>query len=114
MGAGLAVLLALLIRPRYPDLKVYAFATPAGLLSREAARVTEDFVLTVGLGDDLVMRLSVDSIENFRTSLLITLQACRLPKVIFTIDLIVKIILYYAMKNFLYGNSFFKTMAEKY
>ncbi|KAH0561596.1 diacylglycerol lipase-beta-like isoform X2 [Cotesia glomerata] len=80
LGAGLAVLLALLIRPRYPHLKVYAFATPAGLLSREAARVTEDFVLTVGLGDDLVMRLSVDSMENFRTSLLITLQACRLPK----------------------------------
>ncbi|XP_008558355.1 diacylglycerol lipase-beta [Microplitis demolitor] len=80
LGAGLAVLLALLIRPRYPDLKVYAFATPAGLLSREAARATEDFVLSVGLGDDLVMRLSVDSMENFRTSLLITLQACRLPK----------------------------------
>ncbi|XP_043272623.1 diacylglycerol lipase-beta-like isoform X2 [Venturia canescens] len=80
LGAGLAVLLALLIRPRYPHLKVYAFSTPAGLLSREAARVTEEFVLTVGLGDDLVMRLSVDSIENFRTSLLITLQACRLPK----------------------------------
>ncbi|KAK0072014.1 hypothetical protein PV325_012024, partial [Microctonus aethiopoides] len=80
LGAGLAVLLALLIRPRYPNLRVYAFATPAGLLSREAARITEEFVLTVGLGDDLVMRLSVDSMENFRTSLLITLQACRLPK----------------------------------
>uniref|UniRef100_A0A6V7J2K3 Uncharacterized protein n=1 Tax=Bracon brevicornis TaxID=1563983 RepID=A0A6V7J2K3_9HYME len=42
--------------------------------------MTEDFVLSVGLGDDLVMRLSVDSMENFRTSLLITLQACKLPK----------------------------------
>ncbi|KAJ8680287.1 hypothetical protein QAD02_016074 [Eretmocerus hayati] len=80
LGAGLAVLLGTLIRPRYPNLRVYSFATPAGLLSREAARVTEEFVLTVGLGDDLVMRLSVDSTENFRTSLLITLQACRLPK----------------------------------
>ncbi|XP_023316995.1 sn1-specific diacylglycerol lipase beta-like isoform X2 [Trichogramma pretiosum] len=80
LGAGLAVLLGTLIRPRYPYLRVYAFATPAGLLSREAAKVTEEFVLSMGLGDDLVMRLSVDSIENFRTSLLITLQACRLPK----------------------------------
>lgn len=44
--------------------------------------MTEEFVFTVGLGDDLVMRLSVDSTENFRTSLLITLQACRLPKVL--------------------------------
>lgn len=113
LGAGLSVLLGLLIRPRYPNLRVYAFATPgtweqiikqtfinkllificlrltlslgyfvlAGLLSREAAKVTEEFVLTIGLGDDLVMRLSVDSMENFRTSLLITLQACKLPKV---------------------------------
>ncbi|XP_014208367.1 sn1-specific diacylglycerol lipase beta-like [Copidosoma floridanum] len=80
LGAGLAVLLGTLIRPRYPKLRVYAFATPAGLLSREAARVTEEFVLSIGLGDDLVMRLSVDSTENFRTSLLITLQACKLPK----------------------------------
>lgn len=80
LGAGLAILLGLLIRPRYPDLRVYAFATPAGLLSREAARVTEEFVLTIGLGDDLVMRLSVESIENLRTSLLTTLRACRLPK----------------------------------
>ncbi|XP_051153410.1 diacylglycerol lipase-beta-like [Leptopilina boulardi] len=80
LGAGLAVLLGLLIRPKYPELKVYAFATPAGLLSREAAKVTEEFVLTIGVGDDFIMRLSVDSTENFRTSLLITLQACQLPK----------------------------------
>ncbi|CAL1674387.1 unnamed protein product [Lasius platythorax] len=80
LGAGLAILLGLLIRPRYPDLRVYAFATPAGLLSRDAARITEEFALTIGLGDDLVMRLSVDSIENLRTSLLATLRACRLPK----------------------------------
>lgn len=80
LGAGLGILLGLLLRPRFPSLRVYAFATPAGLLSREAARVTEEFVLTIGLGDDLVMRLSVDSIENLRTSLLVTLHACRLPK----------------------------------
>lgn len=28
LGAGVACLLALKLRPRYPDLKVYAFATP--------------------------------------------------------------------------------------
>lgn len=80
LGAGLAALLGLLLRPRFPDIRVFAFATPGGLLSREAARVTEEFVLTIGVGDDFVMRLSVDSIENLRTSLLVTLHACRLPK----------------------------------
>ena len=80
LGAGIGILLALLLRPRYPDLKVYAFSTPAGLLSREAAKVTEEFVLSVGVGDDLVMRLSVDSTENLRTALVMTLRSCRLPK----------------------------------
>lgn len=32
LGAGLAILLGLLIRPRYPDLRVYAFATPGNYL----------------------------------------------------------------------------------
>lgn len=81
LGAGVASLLALKIRPKYPDLKVYAFATPAGLLSREAARLTESFIFTVGVGDDFVMRLGVDSVENLRTGIIQTLHASKLPKV---------------------------------
>ncbi|XP_043260888.1 diacylglycerol lipase-beta-like isoform X1 [Colletes gigas] len=80
LGAGLAILLGFLLRPRYPNLKVYAFSTPAGLVSREVAKITEEFVVTIGLGNDLVMRLSVHSIENLRTSMLMRLRACRLPK----------------------------------
>jgi len=75
-----AALLALKIRPVYPDLKVYAFATPAGVLSREAAKLTESFIFTLGVGDDFVMRLGVDSIENLRTGIIQTLHASRLPK----------------------------------
>lgn len=80
LGAGIAVLLGILLRPRYSNLRVYAFATPAGVISRNAAKVTEEFVFTIGLGDDFIMRLSVDSTECLRTSLLSALAACRLPK----------------------------------
>ncbi|XP_013180657.1 PREDICTED: sn1-specific diacylglycerol lipase beta isoform X2 [Papilio xuthus] len=80
LGAGVAVLVALKLRPRYPHLKVFAFSTPAGLISREAARFTESFVLTIGVGDDLVMRLSVHSIENLRTKVIQTIHATKLPK----------------------------------
>lgn len=69
------------LRPFYPDLRVFAFATPAGLLSREAARYTEQYAFTIGIGDDFVMRLSVDAVENLRTSIIETLKACKLPKV---------------------------------
>ena len=53
----------------------------AAVLSREAARYTEEFVLSIGLGDDFVMRLSVDSAEDLRTTLLHVLEASHLPKV---------------------------------
>ncbi|XP_017777073.1 PREDICTED: sn1-specific diacylglycerol lipase beta-like [Nicrophorus vespilloides] len=80
LGAGVAALLAIKIRPSYPELKVYAFATPAGVLSREAARLTESYIFTVGVGDDFVMRLGVDSVENLRTGVIQTLHASKLPK----------------------------------
>ncbi|KAI5716122.1 hypothetical protein M8J76_001323 [Diaphorina citri] len=70
LGAGVAILLALMLRPQYPDLKVYAFATPGGLLSREAALLTEQFVMSVGVGDDFIMRISVESMEDCRAHML--------------------------------------------
>jgi sn1-specific diacylglycerol lipase len=76
-----AILLGAKLRPRYPDLRVYAFSTPAGVLSREAARYTEQYAFTIGIGDDFVMRLSIDAVENLRTSIIETLKACKLPKV---------------------------------
>lgn len=81
LGAGVAILLGAMIRPKYPDLRVFAYATPAGLISREAARYTESYAFTVGLGDDFVMRLGVESTENLRTSVIETIRACKLPKV---------------------------------
>nr|CAD7417181.1 unnamed protein product [Timema cristinae] len=50
------------------------------VLTRDAARLTESFCFSVGLGDDFVMRLSVDSTENLRTNILDALHRCRLPK----------------------------------
>lgn len=81
LGGGVSILIGAKLRAKYPDLRVYAFATPAGLLSRDAARVTESFVFTVGVGDDFVMRLCVESVENIRTNVIETLRACKLPKV---------------------------------
>lgn len=89
---------------------VYPF--PAGLISREAARFTESFVLTVGVGDDLVMRLSVHSIENLRTKVIQTIHATKLPKVspaikyFFSVSYI-KQELFYFSNNFLNSATFF-------
>ena len=81
LGAGVSILLGAKLRSTYTDLRVYAFATPAGLLTRDAARVTEKFAFTLGVGDDFVMRTSLISINNLRSNIIETLKACKLPKV---------------------------------
>ena len=51
------------------------------MVSRELAKTSEEFVMTVGIGDDLVMRVGIDSVEDLRSNMLHVLHACRLPKV---------------------------------
>ncbi|XP_028159194.1 sn1-specific diacylglycerol lipase beta-like isoform X2 [Ostrinia furnacalis] len=80
LGAAISTLLGIKLKPKYPHLKVFAFSTPSGLLSRDAARYTEGFVMTVGVGDDLVMRISLKSAQMFRDRLLETMHATNLPK----------------------------------
>ncbi|CAO1340078.1 unnamed protein product [Diamesa serratosioi] len=80
LGAGVSILLGAKLRSKYSDLRVYAFATPAGLLTRDAARVTENFAFTLGIGDDFVMRSSIDAINDLRTNIVDILKACKLPK----------------------------------
>lgn len=82
LGAGLAILVGAKLRAHHPNLKVYAFATPNGLLTREASKYTEQFVFTVVIGDDFVARMSLEAVENLKVGILETLQSCKLPKVI--------------------------------
>lgn len=81
LGAGLAILVGSKLRPKHPTLKVYAFATPSGLLTRAAAKYTEQFVFTVVIGDDFVARMSLEAVENLKVGIMETLQSCKLPKV---------------------------------
>ncbi|CAG9783833.1 unnamed protein product [Diatraea saccharalis] len=80
LGAAVSTLLGIKLKHKYPHLKVYAFSAPSGLLTREAARYTEDFVMTVGVGDDLVMRLSLKSMQAFRDRIIETIHMAKLPK----------------------------------
>lgn len=81
LGAGLAVLVGAKLRAKYPTVKVYGFATPSGLLSREAAKYTEQFVFTLVVGDDFVARMNLEAVENLKVGIMETLQSCKLPKV---------------------------------
>ncbi|KAL7050484.1 hypothetical protein ACKWTF_004097 [Chironomus riparius] len=80
LGAGLSILVGAKLRAKYNNLKVYGFATPSGMLTREAAKFTEQFAFTVVVGDDCIARISVEAVEYLRTNILESLQSCRLPK----------------------------------
>ncbi|CAN0105085.1 unnamed protein product, partial [Ectocarpus sp. 4 AP-2014] len=68
LGGGVAALLALLMKPVYPGVKALAVSPPGGLVSEGACRearayATEAMVTSVVLNDDVVPRMSAQSIE---------------------------------------------------
>jgi sn1-specific diacylglycerol lipase len=80
LGAGTATILSIMMRPRYPNIRCYAYSPPGGLLTLEAARHCEDFTTSVILGDDIVSRLSVPSFEKFKKKLQDAIKDCKAPK----------------------------------
>ncbi|TYZ59569.1 hypothetical protein PybrP1_011647 [[Pythium] brassicae (nom. inval.)] len=61
LGASVAALTAMLLKPAFPSVQCFAFATPASV-TRELAHACADFVTTVVNGDDCVPRLHQHSI----------------------------------------------------
>lgn len=68
LGAGVASLLVALWREQYPFVQGYAFAPP-GILSLDLARSLRPNLTSVVLGDDLICRLSLGSVEDLRNAI---------------------------------------------
>lgn len=84
LGAGSGALLSLLLLQQadaYPEIRCFAFSPPGGLLSLTAANHTEDFCLSVIIGDDLVPRLSLSALEELMHRVERALDDCAIPKV---------------------------------
>uniref|UniRef100_T1JG97 sn-1-specific diacylglycerol lipase n=1 Tax=Strigamia maritima TaxID=126957 RepID=T1JG97_STRMM len=80
LGAGTAAVLALLLRPMYPGLRCFTFSPPGALLNRETAQFSEEFILSVVVGYDLVPRLSYATMDELKRRLMRALYACHSPK----------------------------------
>jgi len=82
LGAGTAAILAFLLRAKYPGTRVrcYAYSPPGGLLSREAARESEMFTVSVVVGDDVIPRTSLANIATLSRDVKHVTCECRLPK----------------------------------
>ncbi|XP_033102022.1 sn1-specific diacylglycerol lipase alpha-like isoform X2 [Anneissia japonica] len=80
LGAGTATVLAILLRPDYPELKCFAFSPPGGLLNKEALEYSKEFVLSVVVGKDVVIRIGLPQLEVLRSDLLNCMTRCKDPK----------------------------------
>lgn len=80
LGAGIGAILAILLKPCFPNVRCFSFSPPACLLSRETAYFSEDFVLSVVLGNDLVCRLSYSTVDELKRRLIRSLHNCHSPK----------------------------------
>ncbi|XP_052783636.1 diacylglycerol lipase-beta-like isoform X1 [Mya arenaria] len=80
LGAGSASLLAILLKPKYPDLICFAFSPSGGLMSLHASEYCRDFVCSVVLGRDIIPRLGIHTMERLKAQLLRAVQASDMPK----------------------------------
>lgn len=80
LGAGAAIILSLMLRKDFPDLRCLAYGTPGGLLSPRLAEYTKAFTLSFVVGRDLVPRLTLDAVYKLRDDLLRLLARCRANK----------------------------------
>ncbi|XP_072164751.1 diacylglycerol lipase-alpha-like [Diadema setosum] len=80
LGAGTAAILGIMLRPRYPTLKVYAYSPPGGLLCKEASEYAAEFVTSLIVGKDVVARIGLSQMEFLRADLLNCIKMCRDPK----------------------------------
>ncbi|XP_038064401.1 diacylglycerol lipase-beta-like isoform X2 [Patiria miniata] len=80
LGAGAGTILSILLCNTWPGLKCYAFAPPGGLLSAEGVIYTADFVTSVLLGEDLVPRLALGTLDELKSRMMDIVKRSDRPK----------------------------------
>ena len=63
LGAGIGSLLALLLKLKYSDVRCFAFAPPGSVISENGIADTEKSTLTILVGDDMIPRMTYQSIH---------------------------------------------------
>lgn len=80
LGAGVAAVVAMLLKPKFPRVRCFAFSPPGCVVSENALPATEQFVCSVVMGDDLVPRLSFQSMRHLKRALLNAIENCEQAK----------------------------------
>ena len=80
LGAGLATLLAMLLKEKYPKVRAIAYGAPAVTLDQVTAHECKDFVTSVIHGDDCIASLNFYSLTHLRERVLDSLTRAKVNK----------------------------------
>ncbi|KAL7533981.1 hypothetical protein ACHAXR_005566 [Thalassiosira sp. AJA248-18] len=80
LGAGIGVILSLMLRNTYPSLRCLCYSPPGGLLTWKLAKECSEFVNSFILDSDIIPRLSVDNMERLRDEVLHLIARVKLSK----------------------------------
>ena len=80
LGAGIAAILSVLLRPKYPDLRCLAFSPPGCVMSENLADDISTFTTAFVVNDDIVARTSIEGFEELRNSILEMICRIKIPK----------------------------------
>ncbi|XP_032242701.1 diacylglycerol lipase-beta isoform X2 [Nematostella vectensis] len=79
LGAGTASVLSVLLKPMYPDLQCFAYSNPS-CLNESACTRTEDYIMSVIVGKDVVPRMGVKNLNTLKRDLETVIMRCNQPK----------------------------------
>jgi sn1-specific diacylglycerol lipase len=80
LGAGVAAMLGRILKQQYPKLFCLCFSPPGCVFSERTAEESKDYVCSYVLHNDIVPRLSYDSLVNFRNDLVEMISRMKCPK----------------------------------
>jgi sn1-specific diacylglycerol lipase len=80
LGAGCAAVLSFMLRSKYPEIKCLCFSPPGCTLSENMAESCKEYLTSYVLDDDIIPRLSLQSIEHLRDDVLEMIARIKVTK----------------------------------
>ncbi|KAG7360232.1 lipase class 3 [Nitzschia inconspicua] len=80
LGAAVASILSVFLRPKYSNLRCLAFSPPGCTMSENLAEAVSDYIYSFSIDDDIIARMSIDTFEELRDSVLEMICRVKIPK----------------------------------
>ncbi|VDK68606.1 unnamed protein product [Litomosoides sigmodontis] len=80
LGAGVATLLTFLLKQSFSPIQCFAFSPPGCVISENGLAETQKFVFSVYIGDDIVPRLSFQTVCKLKYDVIMLLAHSNSPK----------------------------------